>query len=74
MSTQTLGAPAPEEADPHFGYLEERLTRDFASAGAASVHELVERERARFSEAPIQAFVPILVERAVRATLAAAPD
>ncbi|WP_239153953.1 three-helix bundle dimerization domain-containing protein [Amycolatopsis sp. FDAARGOS 1241] len=54
-------------------YLEARLSSDFAAVGAASVHELVERERARFREARIQAFVPILVERAVRAALGNRP-
>ncbi|MEW2500689.1 MULTISPECIES: three-helix bundle dimerization domain-containing protein [unclassified Amycolatopsis] len=70
MSTQTLGALAPEQPDAHFGHLEDRLSRDFATVGAESVHDLVERERARFTGAPVQAFVPILVERAVRAVLA----
>ncbi|MEV6901757.1 three-helix bundle dimerization domain-containing protein [Amycolatopsis sp. NPDC051372] len=73
MSAQTLGALVPEQPgtrpDTPFGHLEDRLTRDFATVGAESVHDLVERERARFNHAPIQAFVPILVERAVRAAL-----
>ncbi|WIX77485.1 hypothetical protein QRX50_39765 [Amycolatopsis carbonis] len=69
MSTQTLGALAPEQPDTPFGHLEDRLSRDFAAIGAESVHDFVQRERARFTDAPIQAFVPILVERAVRAAL-----
>ncbi|MFI5610924.1 three-helix bundle dimerization domain-containing protein [Amycolatopsis sp. NPDC051903] len=73
MSTHALEAAAPEQADPHYVHLEARLGSDFAAAGAVSVHELVERERARFREAPIQAFVPILVERAVRAALTDRP-
>lgn len=33
------------------------------------VHELVERERTRFADAHVRAFVPILIERAVRSSL-----
>ena len=37
----------------------------------ATVHAMVDHERARFAGARVHAFVPILVERAVRAALAA---
>ncbi|MGW4593640.1 three-helix bundle dimerization domain-containing protein [Amycolatopsis thermoflava] len=37
------------------------------------VHEWVAREFARFDDAPVRAYIPILVERAVRARLRATP-
>jgi len=47
--------------------LENRLAQDYALVGTPAVHELVEKERARFAHARIHVYVPILVERAVRA-------
>jgi hypothetical protein len=70
MSTPTLDTIASEQLDLQLSVVEDRLARDY---GRESVHELVERERARFDDASIHVFVPILVERAVRETLAAPP-
>ncbi|WP_326951066.1 hypothetical protein OG439_21070 [Amycolatopsis sp. NBC_01307] len=70
MSTPTLDTIASEQLDLQLSVVEDRLARDY---GRESVHGLVERERARFGDARIHVFVPILVERAVRATLAAPP-
>ncbi|HWD06073.1 MAG TPA: hypothetical protein VG674_26890 [Amycolatopsis sp.] len=73
MSTQTVETLESGRADAPFAHLAARLSSDFATVGAAGVHELVERARARFSDARIQAFVPILVARAVRAALGRQP-
>jgi hypothetical protein len=72
VSVHTLDAMASEQVNAQFVQLEGRLTRDYAAVGAPSVHDLVERERARFADARIHVFVPILVERAVRAVLVGA--
>ena len=68
----TLETMASEQLDAHFAQLEDRLDRDYADVGRARLHALVDHERARFAGARIHAFVPILVERAVRATLTTA--
>jgi hypothetical protein len=73
MSTPTLDTIASEQLELQLAVVEDRLTHDYATVGSRSVHELVERERSRFDGARIHVFVPILVERAVRATLAATP-
>lgn len=73
MSTPTLDIMATEQLDLHFAQLEDRLSHDYTSVTRSTLHDLVERERSRFAEARIHAFVPILVERAVRATLASPP-
>jgi hypothetical protein len=49
--------------------LEQRLVDDYGTAAEAAVHQAVEQERGRFSEARVHAFVPVLVERSVRARL-----
>ncbi|WP_206790307.1 three-helix bundle dimerization domain-containing protein [Amycolatopsis sp. MtRt-6] len=67
----TLDTMASEQLDVHLAQLEERLDRDYANVTRARLHALVDRERARFDGARIHAFLPILVERAVRASLAA---
>jgi hypothetical protein len=62
---------ASEQLDLHFAQLEDRLDRDYSGVPLARLHDLVDHERARFAGARIHAFVPILVERAVRTALAA---
>ena len=66
----TLDTMASEQLDTHLAQLEDRLDRDYANVTRTRLHALVDRERARFAGARIHAFVPILVERAVRAALA----
>ena len=58
-------------ADEHLRYakLERRLVDDYGDAARAVVHHAVERERDRFTDARVHAFVPVLVERSVRARL-----
>lgn len=66
MGTQTLDTIASEQLDLQLDIVEDRLRHDYSGA---PVHALVERERRRFDDARIHAFVPILVERAVRESL-----
>ncbi|MEU0788961.1 hypothetical protein ABZ342_02770 [Amycolatopsis sp. NPDC005961] len=70
MTTQTLDTIASEQLDLQLHVVEDRLRQDYADLDPTSAHSLVERERTRFAAARIHAFVPILVERAVRETLA----
>ncbi|WP_410592834.1 three-helix bundle dimerization domain-containing protein [Amycolatopsis sp. lyj-23] len=65
----TLDTMASEQLDTHLAQLEDRLGRDYANVARTRLHAMVDRERARFAGARIHAFVPILVERAVRAAL-----
>ncbi|WP_284748226.1 three-helix bundle dimerization domain-containing protein [Amycolatopsis sp. RTGN1] len=73
MSTPTLDTMASEQLDTQLTQLKDRLTHDFAGLAPARVHDLVNNGRTRFAEARIHAFVPILIERAVRTTLATSP-
>ncbi|WP_410676610.1 three-helix bundle dimerization domain-containing protein [Amycolatopsis sp. cmx-4-68] len=66
MSAQTLDTIASEQLDLQLTVVEDRLRQDYDDR---DVHALVERERTRFAAARIHAFVPILVERAVRESL-----
>jgi hypothetical protein len=70
MTTQTLDTIASEQLDLQLDIVEDRLRQDYTGV---EVHSLVERERHRFEGARIHAFVPILVERAVRESLAEPP-
>ncbi|QKV74634.1 three-helix bundle dimerization domain-containing protein [Amycolatopsis sp. Hca4] len=65
----TLDTMASEQLDTHLAQLEDRLGRDYTNVTRSRLHALVDRERARFAGARIHAFVPILVERAVRSAL-----
>ena len=67
----TLDTLASEQLDTHFAQLEDRLDQDYANVTRTRLHAMVDRERARFAGARVHAFVPILVERAVRAALTA---
>jgi hypothetical protein len=73
MSNPTLDTMASEQPDTHFDQLEDRLSHDYTGVARDRLHHLVHQERARFAGARVHAFVPILVERAVRTTLAAPP-
>jgi hypothetical protein len=54
--------------------LEERLTGIYAGLPADRVSAAVQDAHARFDQSPIRDFVPLLVERRVRAQLAAASN
>ncbi len=73
MGTPTLDTMASEQLETQLAQLEVRLVRDYAAVTPTRMHELVERERSRFDGAHIHVFVPILVERAIRATLTSSP-
>ncbi|WAL63228.1 hypothetical protein ORV05_19560 [Amycolatopsis cynarae] len=71
MDTETDTAPGrtgTHPLDAQFHAVERRLVRELRLP-AEKVHELVAAERARFADARVQTFVPILVERAVRTHL-----
>lgn len=53
-------------------HLESGLVLEKPTVPPAVIHDWVEREHARFANARVRSFVPILVERAVRARLRAA--
>ncbi|GHG03491.1 MULTISPECIES: three-helix bundle dimerization domain-containing protein [Amycolatopsis] len=67
----TLDTMASEQLDTHLAQLEDRLGRDYANVTRTRLRAMIDRERARFAGARIHAFVPILIERAVRTALAA---
>jgi hypothetical protein len=73
MTTQTLDTIASVQLDLQLHVVEDRLRQDYTDLDRTSAHALVERERTRFADARIHAFVPILVERAVRESLAEPP-
>lgn len=63
-----LCAPA---VDPRIHRLEQRLGRERAEVPASVLHEWVEHAWSGYQDARVQAFVPILVEREVRARIGA---
>lgn len=66
----TLDSIATSTLDVQLGELESRLVHDYGTERPPTVHALVEQERARFANARIHAFVPILMERSIRSRLA----
>jgi hypothetical protein len=65
----TLDAMTSEQLGTHLAQLTDRLGRDYANGTRRRMHAMIDRARARFAGARIHAFVPILVERAVRSAL-----
>lgn len=65
----TLDSMATAAQDVQFAELENRLVGDYGAERRETVRALVERERGRFADARVHAFVPILVERSVRSQL-----
>ncbi|HEU5469283.1 MAG TPA: hypothetical protein VFV67_01420 [Actinophytocola sp.] len=65
----SLDSMAEAAQDTQFAQLEARLVDDYGQNRRAAVHSLVDQERHRFSDARVHTFVPILVERSVRARL-----
>lgn len=63
-----LGSAA--QLDGQLSELEERLVGEYRSVDAEVVRRHVHDEREQFADARVHVFVPILVERAVRARLA----
>lgn len=60
--------------DPRIARLEERLGRERAEVPASVLHEWVSHAWSGYRHARVQAFVPILVEREVRARIGSAAD
>lgn len=50
-------------------HVEDRLLGRFPSADRTTVHRLVEAGWHRYDDAPVKAFVPVLVEREVAGAL-----
>jgi len=73
MTAQTLDTIVSDQLDLQLHVVEDRLRDDYADLDRTSAHTLVERERSRFAGARVHAFVPILVERAVRESLEEPP-
>ncbi|WP_370542051.1 three-helix bundle dimerization domain-containing protein [Amycolatopsis sp. FDAARGOS 1241] len=65
----TMDATASEQLDIQFAHLETRLARDYTALDPSVVRGPIARERSRFDQARIHAYLPILVERAARSTL-----
>lgn len=61
----------PEE-ERAIGEVVERLAQQFPQAPAEAVSSLVDEAHHEFDQSPIRAFVPVLVERQVRARLGTA--
>lgn len=66
----TLDSRVTATLDVQLGELENRLVHDYGAERRPTVHALVEQEKARFADARIHAFVPILMERSIRSHLA----
>ena len=57
------------DLDTQIAEVESRLVDEYGAERQAAVHHAVEQERHRFDHARVHVFVPILVERSVRALL-----
>lgn len=57
------------EVDNQLARVEDRLVDDFGDENREIVHRVVDEERARFDDASVHAFVPVLVERSARSRL-----
>lgn len=58
------------QLDAQLDDLAERLVEEYRAVDAATVRSTVDDERERFADAKVHVFIPILVERGVRARLA----
>jgi hypothetical protein len=68
MEPTTVNRPQESHLDDQMRLLEARLVREHHELPPQTVHDRVEHARARFADARVRTFVPILVERAVRRT------
>jgi hypothetical protein len=62
-------AGSPEHMQAQLEEVEERLVKAYGTEVADEVHEQVREQKNRFANAKVTAFVPILIERAVRENL-----
>lgn len=65
----TLDSLARDDVDKHLATLKRKLAGEY---GADLVDRLVDEEHGRFAQARVRTFLPILIERSVRARLAMA--
>lgn len=70
--TSSTARAQEQQVDQHLRDLELRLVREHDHVPAAVLHEWIHDVRANFAGARVNSFVPILVERRVRARLRAA--
>lgn len=66
--TTTLDSLARDDVAKHLDALKSKLAAEY---GADLVDRIVDEEHGRFAEARVRTFLPILIERSVRARLAA---
>jgi hypothetical protein len=70
--TMNLIASSSHHVEEQLNQVANKLVSEYESVDEATVRRYVQDERAQFSGAKVQVFVPILVERAVRNKLARA--
>jgi hypothetical protein len=64
---------SPQHIEAQLEEVEERLVQTYGASVADEVHEQVQEQKDRFADARVTAFVPILIERAVRENLGDPP-
>jgi hypothetical protein len=69
MDTARPAGTAPVEETARLGALRKRLAREFPDRRAGELDQAIEQSVARFALARIRDFVPLFVERDVRARL-----
>jgi len=72
MSSDPSLAGQSDQLRSQLDELTGRLARDYADVGTDTVRSYVRAESDRFADARVRAFIPVLVERAVRGRLALA--
>ncbi|KAA9149200.1 HD domain-containing protein [Amycolatopsis acidicola] len=73
MPAATVGELRQSDVDEQIRQLERRLAAEQELVPASVLHDCVRRAWARFSGAKVRAYIPILVERRVRAELRSSP-
>jgi hypothetical protein len=76
MSSDPSQDAVPGQADHLRSQLDElagRLARDYADVATDTLRSYVRAESDRFADARVRAFIPVLVERAVRGRLGRHP-
>jgi len=72
MSSDPSLAGQSDQLRSQLDELTGRLARDYADVATDTVRSYVRAESDRFADARVRAFIPVLVERAVRGRLALA--
>ncbi len=71
--SQDAVAGQPDQLRSQLDELAGRLARDYADVATDTVRSYVRAESDRFADARVRAFIPVLVERAVRGRLGQHP-